>query len=301
MKLRPFPRKVYLPLLGLVLVLALGLVYKEVWHEPVKPAGLDAKYVSFGGNYLFSIPAKYIANGTAIPGVTLIYSEGSPPQKGQSLDDLYANGTVAVQPIVELKNDNPEAFMAYATDVLAADLRKTFKGLSDLRPAKQKDVQAAEVYAVGEAGKRLRAIYAIDFTQPILVVAQDRNEAFKTVGYSMEDLKKSNMKPDIDQAAQATKAVAERLKGQKAKDLRKKGTAEFNKQKSEAQLAATLNDSNTYLQRPINIVGGLYNGQFFIAQLVFEANSPGEQPVAGIVSLQKVGKTWKLDSLQLPK
>lgn len=263
---------------------------------------MEAKYVSFNGDYLFSIPAKYTANGVAIPGVTIIYPEASPPQNGQSLSDLYvANGTVAVQPIAELKDNNSEAFSAYVKDVLAADLRKTFKSATDLRPAKQKGVDAIELSALGEAGKVLRVNYAANFTQPVLVVAQDRSDAFKIVNLSMEDLKKSSLKSGIDKAAQAAKEVAQRLKDQKIKELRKSGTAEFNKQKSEEQLAATLSGSSIFFQRPISIVGGLYNGEFFIAQLVFESNSPGGQPTPGIVSLQKIGKTWELDGLQLPK
>jgi arsenate reductase-like glutaredoxin family protein len=290
-----------LPLLGLVLVIAIGLGYSQIWHKPAKPATVERKYVSFNGNYLFSIPSKYTANGTAIPGVTLVYPEASLLQKGQSLNDLYTNGTVAVQPIAELKDNNPEVFMTYVTDVLAANLRKIFNSASDLRPSKQKGIDATEVSALGEAGKLLRVDYAIDFTQPVLVVAQDRSDSFKTIGFSMEDLKKSSLKSDIDLAAEVTKEVAQKLKDQKAKELRKKSTAEFKKQKSEAQLAAMLKDSNAYLQRPISIVGGLYNGEFFIAQLVFEAKAQGEQPTPGIVSLQKIGKTWKLDGLQLPK
>lgn len=300
MRFRSFPRKIYLPFLGLALVLAV-VGYKEIWHKPVEPARLDAKYVSFDGDYIFSIPAKYTANGTAVSGVAIIYPEKSPPQNGQSLSDLYANGTVAVQPIKELKDNNPQAFSTYVKDVLAADLRKNFKGVTDLRPAKQKDVDANEIYALGEGGKRLQADYAINFTQPVLVVAQDRSDAFKIVGFSMEDLQKSDLKSDIDRAAQAAKETAQRLKDQKVKELRKISTTEFKKQKSEAQLATILKDSNIYLQLPISIVGGLYNGEFFIAQLVFGAKVKGEQPTPGIISLQKIGKTWKLDSLQLPK
>src|SRR3989344_718705 len=301
MKLAPLPRKIYLPLLGLALVLAVGLAYKAVLHKPVKPATVEAKYVSFSGGYLFSIPAKYTANGTALPDVTLIYPEATSLKDGQSLNDLYANGTVAVQPIRELKNDNPEAFTAYVKDVLAADLLKNFEGLTDLRPAKQKDVVANEVSAVGEGGKLLRVDYAIDFTQPVLVVAQDRSDAFKAVGFSMEDLKKTNLKPDIDQAAGATKETAQGLKDQKIKELRKNASSGFKKKMTEAQLADTLQKSSQYFQRPISIVGGLYNGEYFIAQLVFEAKAQGDQPVAGVVSLHKEGKTWKLDDLQLPK
>lgn len=300
-RLKRVPRKIYLPLLGLVLVVAIGLGYKQIWHKPAKPAGVDAKYVSFSGNYLFSIPAKYTANGTALPGVTIVYSGETFAPTGKSLNDLYTSGGVAVQAIGELKDSNVDVFRAYVKDVLAADLRKTFKSTSDIRQAKQKNAEAAEIYALGEGGKLLRADYAIDFTQPILVVAQERSEAFTTVGFSMEDLKKSSLKSDIDQAAGATKEVAQRLRDQKIKDLRKNDTTKFNKQNSEAQLAAMLKDSNVFFQRPISIVGGLYNGEFFIAQLVFEAKASGDQPVAGVVSLHKEGKTWKLDDLQLPQ
>ena len=301
MKLARLPRKIYLPLLGLALVLAVGLAYKQVWHKPAKPATVEAKYVSFSGNYLFTIPAKYTANGTAIPDVTLVYPKATSLKDGQSLSDLYANGTVAVQPIRELKNDNPETFNAYATDVLAAELRKTFKTATDQRPAKQKGADAVEVSALGGAGKVLRINYAINFAQPVLVVAQDRSDTFNTVGFSMEDFMKSSLKTDIDQAAQAAKETAQGLKDQKIKELRKNASSGFKKKMTEAQLADTLQKSSQYFQRPISIVGGLYNGEYFIAQLVFEAKAVGDQPVAGVVSLHKEGKTWKLDDLQLPK
>lgn len=275
--------------------------YKEIWQEPAKPTGKEAKYVSFDGDYIFSIPANYIADGTAVAKATIVYPKASPPQNGQSLNDLYANGTVAVQPIAELKDNNPEAFSKYVKEVLGASLRKNFEGITDLRPAKQNGADANEIYALGEGGKHLRANYAINFTQPVLVVAQDRSEVFKTVGFSMGDLKKSGLKSDIDQAAQVAKETAQRLKDQRVKDLRKTATTGYKKQQSEAQLTTVLKDSNSYLQRPISIVGGLYDGKFFIAQLVFEAQAQGEQPAPGVVSLQKVGKTWQLDGLQLPK
>jgi arsenate reductase-like glutaredoxin family protein len=262
---------------------------------------VETKYVSFGGNYFFSVPAKYTADGTVIAGVTVVYPESSPLQNGQTLNDLYLKGAVAIQPIVELKDNNPEAFKNFVKDVLAADLRKTFKTATDLRPTKQKDVEAVELYAVGVGGKRLRADYAIDFTQPVLVVAQDYSEAFKTASLTMEDLKKSSLKPDIDQAAEVTKEIAQMLQKQNSTDLRKNATSEYKKKVTEKQLAESLQSSSKYLQRPISIVGGLYSGKFFIAQLVFEAATAGEQPMPAIVSLQKIGKTWRLDGLQLPK
>ena len=301
-KLNQFPLPTRLLLVAIAVVILAGIGYAIRQKMAVtKLAELDAKYVSFDGDYLFSIPAKYTVNGTAIPKVTIVYPEGSPLQKGQSVDELYLNGTVAVQAIGELKSDNPEAFTAYVKDVLAADLRKMFNSPSDLRPAKQKDADANEIYALGPDGKRLRALFAINFTQPILVAAQDRSEAFKTVGFTMEDLKKSSFKPDIDQAAEVIKEIAQKLQQQKSGELRTNSTAKFRKKITEGQLVDNLKKSAQHLQRPISIVGGLYNDKFFIAQLVFESKTKDEQPTAGVVSLQKKGKVWQLDDLQLPR
>ena len=293
---------VRLPLLFLVAVLVVGTGY-IIWQQisANKPTSIETKYVSFGGGYLFSIPAKYIADGTAMPGVTVVYPEGSPAQNGQSLNDLYLNGTVAIQPLGELKNSNPEVFATYVKDVLAADLRKAFKGATDLRSAKQNGVEAFEVFALGEGGKSLRVLYAVNFTQPLLVVAQDYGDVFKTVGFTVEDLKKSSLISDLDQAAQATKEVAQKLQQQNGAQSRKNATTKFKQQVTEEQLVASLQESDKYLRWPVNIVGGSYDGNLFIAQLVFEAKTEGEQFASGVISLRKKGKTWKLDGLQLPK
>ena len=289
-------------LLLIVMVIAIaGALIVLLGNNKNKQTSISPKYASFNGNYLFTIPGGHIANGTAITGATIIYPEASPPKEGQSLNDLYASGVVAVQPIAELKNNDSKAFKAYTKNVLAADLRKNFVGLSDLHEAKQKDTEAAEVYALQKDGKRLRVDYAINFTQPVLVVTQDRSDTYKVVAFSMEDLNKSSLKPDIDRATETAKQVAQLLPKQDSGQLVKLATAKYKKETSEQQLSDSLKQSSQYLQRPINIVGGLYNGNDFVAQLVFQPSIQGQQPVVGIVSLHKTGKAWKLDGLQLPK
>ena len=101
-----------------MLVLAAGLAYRQIWHKSAKPAEsvvVEAKYVSFNGGYLFSIPARYVANETAIAWVTIAYPESQPMPSGKKLEELYTTGAVAVQLITQLKDDNEQAFRIMLT------------------------------------------------------------------------------------------------------------------------------------------------------------------------------------------
>jgi len=296
-------------MLGLAVIVALAGVGYYIWHKaynaktsnPSATSHQEAKYISFGGGYLFSIPAGYSIDETAITGVTIIYPDSSPITSGKRLDQLYANGSVAVQPITALKDNNTQAFKDYVNDKLVPELRKSMSSGSDVRLAKQGDVVAIKVLAVLNNGKRLRAIYALNLSQPIIMVAKDESDVLKIVGSTMEDLTKTKLKSGIDQVAQVVKQVVEQIQNQDVEAVRKASSDEFNKSETKEQLTAKLKKASAYLDRSITIVGGSYNGKVFIAQLTFEPK-PGEPPVAGgVVSLHKVGQTWKLDALQLPQ
>lgn len=303
-RLQRIPRKIYLPLLGLVLVLAVGFVYKQFWHKsakPAEPAVIETKYVSFSGGYLFSIPAGYVANETTIAGVTIAYPESQPMPSGKKLEELYTTGTIAIQPITQLKDDNEQAFKDYVDNTLATDLRKTLNSASDVREVGKGGIYAKEVFALDDSGNRLRVAVAINFPQPVLITAADDSEPFKITITTVEDLKKSTLRPDIDQATQVAKNVADMLHSRDASGVRAKGTTDFNKNVSKDQLVANLSLSAGFLDRSITVVGGSYDGKVFIAQLVFESKTTDKAPVGGVLSLSKQGKNWKLDGFQLPQ
>jgi hypothetical protein len=305
MKLRS-PRKIYLPLsVGLVLVLALGLGYKVIWHKPpsgsIKSDELSAKYISFSGGYLFALPAGYVANETAIAGVAIAYPEGLPTLNGKTLEELYALGAVAVQPIAQLKDNNDSAFKDYVNNTLATNLRKTLNSASDVREVSGGKIDAKEVFALDNSGKHLRVVMAINFSQPVLIAAADDSEPFKIIASTIGDLKKSKLKLDIDVATQATKTVLEMLQKQDVLGIRKKATAQFNKSVSNDKLKNDLKSSTSYLERSITITGGSYNGKLFIGELIFEPKASDQFALSGVVSLKKEGNSWKLDALQLPK
>lgn len=299
-RLRLIPRKIYLLLLALVLVLGI-IGYKEVWHKSSELPKLDAKYVSFSGGYLFTIPDKYTVDETLIPGVAIAYPEASPPSAGQNLEGLYASGIVAVQPITALKDNNALAFQDYVSNTLAAGLRKSLNSTSDIRETKQGGVKATQVFAQTPDGKRLRAVYAVNFTQPVMIVAGDESDQLKIVGSTMEDLKKTKYKPDIDQAANTTKTILTLAKSKDASAILKQGTKDFKKALSKDKLAQTLQSLESYFDSTVAIVGGTYNGQGFIAQVIFGPSTKHDKSSIGTVQLHKEGISWKLQAIQLPK
>lgn len=294
--------KVTVLIIGLIIILTGSYIAWATTHPKSSKstnAGA-AKYVSFGGGYLFNIPAKFVVDDTILPGITVIYPENSPPQAGKSLEGLYANGTVAVQPIAALKDNNVKAFQDYINNIFTVDLRQALHSASDVRLTKQGGVDAIKVFALAADGKRLRVVYAVDLTQPVMIVAKEESDALKVIGGSTEDLKTSKLKTDIDLSAQTTKDVVESLQKGDTSNVRKKGSKEFNKTMTDSKLKSELDASARYLNRSITIMGGSYNTNDFVAQLVFQPKTKDEVPVGGTVSLHKEGKAWKLQALQLP-
>lgn len=296
------PRNIFV--IGIIVIIIAATAAGYFWNKKWRPkpsAPEPFRYVNLGSGYMFTVPDQYVADGVTMPGATIVYPKSLALQKGDTFNDLYNKGVVAVEPIAELKDNNLDSFISYTQNNLASALRKLFTGLSDYKQTKQGDVAAAEIFAIEKGGKRLRANMAINFTKPILIAAADYSDAFKTVGYSMEDVKKSRLESDINQASETAKSAAEMLKNQDAKSLVKLSTSDSIKQNTEKQLSDAIKTSEAALKRPITIVGGLYNKEYFIAQLVFKGKTIDELPVLGILSLKKIGKNWKLDGLQLPK
>ncbi len=295
-------KKIFFAVVVLVIALGVGYVIRPKTHvnNNPRPGETQAKYVSFEGVYLFSIPAKYTTNETAISGATLVYPD-SLDISGKNLEELYKADVVAVEPISALKDDNAEAFKSYVKNTLAEELRKNLHTGSDVRFAKQNGVEALKLFAITNDGKRHRAIYALDYTQPVMMVAKDETDVLKTIGSSIEDYKKSKLKPDIDQAATATKSIVEMLQKEDTTAVASKSTDEFNKSAPKDRLAGDLKLASNYLKRSITIVGGSYNGQAFDAQLIFESGAKDQTPVSGLISLRKQGNSWQMNALQLPK
>lgn len=256
------------------------------------------KYVSFGGAYLFSVPAKYTVDETLISGVVIVYPEESPPKAGMSLDQLYKAGAIAVQPILELKDDDPKAFKEYVTNKLAQEFKKsTTKSTIDVREAKQGDTEALKVFALAKDGKRLKAGYAINYTKPLLMIAADETNALKIVGSTMQELKDGKVKSDIDEAAKATKAILEMIIQHNLSGLTGKSMSGLDQK----TVAAEVEASGPLLDRSVSILGGSYNGEVFAAQISFEPKTKDQVAAGGVVSLRKDSGAWKLDALQLPK
>lgn len=290
-----------------ILILAAGVGYIG-WHRhnnhnqstPGSAKPNVTKFISLDGGYLFSIPAKYAVDATTTSDTVIVYSKDT-PVPGKNLDELYSGGSVTVQPLKQLKNSDAKTFKDYVSNSVAADLRKKMNSGSDVRFSKKGDIEAAEVTAILNSGTILRAAYALNLPQPVIVVAKEESDAFKIVGSSLEDLNRTNLKPDINLAVESAKSLAGMLHRRDASGIKDQGSTDFSKTVNKDQLVANLSASATYLARSITVVGGSYDGQLFIAQLAFGQKTKDEAPVSGALSLSKQGKDWKLDGFQLPQ
>jgi hypothetical protein len=232
---RPTRKKYVLLVLALILLAAGGGAGYYFWHRQHTPKKLvittpsqEAKYVSLAGGYLFSIPKNYSVDETAIPGATIIYPQDV-TLAGKTIVDMYNAGVVVAQPIADLKDNNVKAFKDYVNNKIGPDLQKAMHSGVDIREAKQGDINALKVFAITNDGKRLRALYAIDFTKPMLIAAKDETDVLKVVGGTAEDLSKTSSKPDIDAAALAVKSMVELLQRKDTNNIIGKATDEFNK------------------------------------------------------------------------
>ncbi len=294
-------KKTYLVVL-LIIVVCLG-VGTFVWHKYNKTATpvaatVNARYVSFEGSYTFAIPENRSVDEISIPGVALVYSGDSVQAK--SFDELYANGVIAIQPISALKDNNTEALKKYANDVVTADLRKSLHSASDLQELKQGNIVIEKAYAIDKDGKRLRTIYAFGLTQPVLAAAADEGGALKIISSSIEDFNKSKLKPDIDKAANTTKQILTLAKSKDASGILKQSTGDLRKKMSKDKLSEALQASASRFDGSVAIVGGSYNGNVFIAQVLFRTKNDTTKFATGTVELHKEGDVWKLQAMQLP-
>ncbi len=276
-------------------------VYWRLHHQALMPTPVTlehAKYISFDGNYVFSIPEKSVVDGTSLPGNTIIYPDSLSTINGLNIEQLYIAGAVVVQPITDLKDNNKKTFAEYTNGTLASSLRQVMKSATDVRQAKQGSIEANRIFAITNDGKRLRVVYAVDFTQPIAIGASQEHDLMKVVGSTVEDFQTSSIKPDIDEAVAATKQVISLIRAQDVAAITKMSTPEFRSSQTNEQLQTELKILHDQFQRSAAIAGGTYNGTTFLAQFILAPEMKEVPAARGIISLQKTGQTWSVEAIQ---
>lgn len=137
-------------------------------------------YISFD-NYYYEIPKKKTADDQIVAGAQFVYSLGT-TIKTNSLDDLYNDGAIGIQPLIPLNGDNG-AFDAYINTVAKPGAANSVEGgEATLTMAERKDgVKTAELL-VQKDGKIVRRQFIVNLPQAVAIVTKDDSEAYKLIG-----------------------------------------------------------------------------------------------------------------------
>ena len=97
MSLRAFKRPWFLFLLLVVLIAGGWLLFGRTDIKKIE----HPEYLSFQGDYVFSVPKDMAVDTHAIQGLQIVHS-GS--LVGKTIDEVYADNNISLQPVDFLKN-----------------------------------------------------------------------------------------------------------------------------------------------------------------------------------------------------
>ena len=260
----------------------------------------DPRYISFGADYLFSVPKSYSVDETT-PGLQYLIPSGVEADKLDTFDKLLDAAGLAVWRINtnDIKASDSSDLKRYVEETLVPDLKKnvsedvktTFSFVGKYR---------SSTVVVNKEGRQIRQYYVYGGPTPFVVAAQTKSDAFVQVVNTTISLNDAANKADIDQIKQVIPTNLNLAKDGKAQELFDGSAPEFKTKSTVKDIASALTNSATYTKRNINVPGGTILGGQFVGQLIFAGVEKDEKPSLGTIGLIKEGDTWKLNSLVLP-
>lgn len=293
-------RKVLPLVLVLLIVVALGAYMHGHSNKNTAPNKPEyPEYLSFGGNYVFSVPKGYSVDEQSVLGAVLVYT-GSLTAK--TVEDVFSQNGIAVQTLSDLSDHSSKAFKAYVNKTFLPNIKKSLASNdAHVKFGKENGYDIARL-TLNKDGSPLRFIYFKNGQHPAAVVAKSENDNAKKIEQTIADVEKSDLKNESAAIRQAIQSSLELAKTQKATELYASSAPELRSKTTEAQMTATLKADSNFLNQNINISGGSYNGNEFSVALRFTKIGQSDQaPTFGALTIKKADGQWKLESLSLPK
>src|SRR3990167_10690286 len=117
MNLRAFKKPWFLFFLLVVLVAGGWLIFGRSGIKKIE----HPEYLSFQGDYVFSVPKDMAVDAHAIQGLQIVHS-GS--LVGKTIDEVYADKNISLQPVEFLKDKKAEAFQKYINETLVPEQKQ---------------------------------------------------------------------------------------------------------------------------------------------------------------------------------
>lgn len=256
------------------------------------------EYLSFVGQYVFSVPKDYAVDEQAIQGLQIVLSTKT-KIAGKTIDEVYADNNITLQPAVFLKDKKGDSFKKYVNETLVPQTKQKLSAdvTASFNKAEGRDIA---VLTAKKDSKPLRFIYLKNGLHPVSVVSKQETDPFKKIEQSVTDVEKTDLKKEAAPLKQAVQNVAQQLKDKKAHDLYVSTAPDFRAKNTEDQITKLLAAEEVYSQGLVTINGGSYSGGEFGAVILFVPLNTDFKPASGALYFQKISGHWKLKAMQLP-
>src|SRR3989344_8575791 len=81
------------------------------------------EYLSIAGQYVFSVPKDYAVDEQAIQGLQIVLSTKT-KIAGKTIDEVYADNNITLQPAAFLKDKKGDSFKKYVNETLVPETKQ---------------------------------------------------------------------------------------------------------------------------------------------------------------------------------
>lgn len=259
----------------------------------------DARYVSFGANYMFAVPKSFNVDESTMPGVQLLISTGLTDLKIENFEQLFDAAIVAVQPIAEIKANDNGSVKTYVKETLLPDLEKNLGGDTKVKYTMPGKFRVATI-TVRKDGKLVRQLHIQGGAHPFMVAAKENSDAYLQTVATLIGVEDSTTKDELEPIKKLIESSVTLAQQGKIQELFNSGSAEFKEKTTVKDLTIAVNNAKSFLSRNVVAPGGTILGNAFTGTLTFNSTKKEEEPGLGAVHLAKVDGVWKLNGLSLP-
>lgn len=259
----------------------------------------DARYVSFGANYMFAVSSSFNVDESTMPGVQLLISTGLTDLKIENFEQLFDAAITAIQPISEIKPNENGDVKTYVKKTLLPDLKKNLGGDIKVKYSMPGKFRVATI-TVHKDGKLVRQLHIQGGAHPVMVAAKENSDAYYEAVSTLIGVEDATSKDELEPIKKLIESSVTLAQQGKIQELFNSGSAEFKEKTNVKDLTAAVNNAKSFLSRNIVAPGGTILGNAFTGTLTFNSTKKEEVPGLGAVHLTKVDGVWKLNGLSLP-
>lgn len=259
----------------------------------------DARYVSFGANYMFAVPKSFNVDESTMPGVQLLISTGLTDLKIDNFEQLFDAAIIAVQPIAQIKPNENRDVSTYVKKTLLPDLKKNLGGDIKVKYSMPGKFRVATI-TVHKDGKLVRQLHIQGGAHPVMVAAKENSDAYYEAVSTLIGVEDATSKDELEPIKKLIESSVTLAQQGKIQELFNSGSAEFKEKTNVKDLTAAVNNAKSFLSRNVVAPGGTILGNAFTGTLTFNSTKKEEEPGLGAVHLAKVDGVWKLNGLSLP-